>query len=453
MKSAQKIIAAMAACTMGVGILAACGGGSASSSDGKVYFLNTKPEIVDQLQELASAYTKETGIKVDIETAASGTSNQTLTSELSKTDGPSMFNIAGFDQYAKFKKYLEPVQDSEAYKLLTDEGKSYAFKDGDEAYSIPYAAEWYGIIYNKKIIRDYCAKSYAVIKSVDDITDYQIMKAVMDSIQEHKADLGLNGAVSTPGLDASDNYRFSAHMTRIPMFYELKDDGVKFTLDITGKYMGNYKDLWDTMVKDSPTESSMISSVTYEDPTAEFSSGKVAFYPNGVWAYTQIKGNDVADEDLGMLPYFMGIDGEEEYGPAAVYDANWAINKNASDKDKKASLDFIKWIVSSDTGKKTLAKEMGFAVPFTTFGDDEQPDNPLVAAAKVWSDDKGKKTVYSANIPGQQWMDNISNALVEYTQGTGRWDAVTDAFAKSWKTEWTAYKDSTGMLPPSDKLE
>ena len=121
-----------------------------------------------------------------------------------------------------------------------------------------------------------------------------------------------------------------------------------------------------------------------------------------------------------MLPYFMGIDGEEEYGPAAVYDANWAINKNASDKDKKASLDFIKWIVSSDTGKKTLAKEMGFAVPFTTFGDDEQPDNPLVAAAKVWSDDKGKKTVYSANIPGQQWMDNISNALVEYTQGTGR---------------------------------
>lgn len=124
MKSAQKIIAAMAACTMGVGILAACGGGSASSSDGKVYFLNTKPEIVDQLQELASAYTKETGIKVDIETAASGTSNQTLTSELSKTDGPSMFNIAGFDQYAKFKKYLEPVQDSEAYKLLTDEGKA-----------------------------------------------------------------------------------------------------------------------------------------------------------------------------------------------------------------------------------------------------------------------------------------------------------------------------------------
>ena len=128
MKSAQKIIAAMAACTMGVGILAACGGGSASSSDGKVYFLNTKPEIVDQLQELASAYTKETGIKVDIETAASGTSNQTLTSELSKTDGPSMFNIAGFDQYAKFKKYLEPVQDSESIQATHRRGQKLRFQ-------------------------------------------------------------------------------------------------------------------------------------------------------------------------------------------------------------------------------------------------------------------------------------------------------------------------------------
>ena len=163
MKSAQKIIAAMAACTMGVGILAACGGGSASSSDGKVYFLNTKPEIVDQLQELASAYTKETGIKVDIETAASGTSNQTLTSELSKTDGPSMFNIAGFDQYAKYKDYLEPLQDTEAYKLLNDQGKQMAHKDGDNVYGLPYAAEWFGIIVNKKLINEYAKKDYAVM--------------------------------------------------------------------------------------------------------------------------------------------------------------------------------------------------------------------------------------------------------------------------------------------------
>ena len=270
-------------------------------------------------------------------------------------------------------------------------------------------------------------------------------------MQEHKDDLGLDGAFSTPGLDASDNYRFAAHMDRIPLFYELKDLGKTFSLDITGKYMDHYKDLWDTMVKDSPTEASLIGSGTYEDSTAEFSTGTVAFYPNGVWAYSQIKDNDVADEDLGMLPYYMGNPGEEDYGPAAVYDANWAINKNASDEDKQASLDFIKWMVTSDTGKNAIAKEMGFAAPFTSFGDDDQPANPLVAAAKEWTD-KGKKTVYSANIPGQQWIDNVSNALVEYTQGTGKWDAVVQALAGTWKTLWEAYEQSSGMLPPEDPL-
>ena len=100
--------------------------------------------------------------------------------------------------------------------------------------------------------------------------------------------------------------------------------------------------LFDLQLKTSPTEASMVSSKTYDDVTSEFALGQVAFYPNGVWAYSQIKGNDVADEDLGMLPYYMGIKGEEDCGPVGVYDASWAVNKNASEKDKKATLDFIK---------------------------------------------------------------------------------------------------------------
>ena len=435
------------------GALAGCGDSTANEEKGKVYFLNSKPEVVDQLQELADVYTDETGVQVIVETAASGTDTQIKSSELAKADGPTMFSLSGFDQYSRFKEYLAPVQDTEVYKLLTDEGKTYAFKDGDTAYSIPYAAEWYGIIYNKKIVSDYCAKDYAVIDSADDITDWSVLKEVALDMQKHKDDLGIQAAFSTPGLDSSDSYRFSSHMARIPLFYELKDLGTTFTLDITGKYLDNYKDLWDTMVANSPTEAALISSVTYEDSTSEFALGDVAFYPNGVWAYSQIKDNEVADEDLGMLPYFMGNPGEEDYGPASVYDANWAINKNASDKDKQASLDFIKWIVTSDEGKRILSKECGFAVPFTTFGDEDQPDNPLVAAAKEWTDNKGKKGVYSANIPGQQWMDNIANALVEYTQGTGEWSSVEEAFAGSWKTEWEAYQESAGMLPPAEKLE
>ena len=240
-----KTCAVAAALAMGVS-LAACGGGSSADSDkGHVYFMNNKSEVVDQYKQLAEMYTEKTGVQVDVQTGASGTYDATMSSELAKSNAPTMFNISGFDQFAKYQKYCEPLQDTEAYKLLTDDGKAYSYTIDGDSFTLPYAAEWYGIIYNKKIINDYASKDYAVIKSADDIKDYKTLKAVAESINEHKDDLGVDGAFATPGLDASDTYRFSAHMGRIPLYYEYKDMNTTFSKAIKGTYLDNYKDLFD----------------------------------------------------------------------------------------------------------------------------------------------------------------------------------------------------------------
>ena len=363
-----------------------------------------------------------------------------------------MFTIAGYDEFAKYQQYLEPLQDTEVYGLLNDEGKSNSHKVGDDSYTLPYAAEWYGIIYNKKIIKDYCSKDYAVIGSDADITDYATLKKVAEDIQKHKDDLGIQAAFATPGLDSSDSYRFAAHMTRMPLFYEYRDLNTTFTTDLKGTYLSNYKDLFDLELSNSPSEKSMVSSKTYDDVTSEFALGDVAFYPNGVWAYTQIKDNNVADEDLGMLPYWMGIDGEEDYGPAGVYDASWAVNKNASEKDKQATLDFIKWMVSSDEGKQALSKEMGFSVPFTTFGDDDQPENPLTKIARSYSED-GKQSVTSFPLPSAQWQDDLTSALISYAQGGADWSGFEKAFTEGWKTDWANNEKVLGMLPEATAFD
>ena len=141
----------------------------------------------------------------------------------------------------------------------------------------------------------------------------------------------------------------------------------------------------------------------------------------------------------------MGIKGEEDCGPVGVYDASWAVNKNASEKDKKATLDFIKWMITDNEAKKILSKDMGFSVPFTTFTDDYQPDNPLTEAARAYSND-GKTEVRSFTIPDQQWQDDIASALVEYTQGTGKWDKVQSAFVDGWSTEWTVVRSAAVHL-------
>ena len=125
--------------------------------------------------------------------------------------------------------------------------------------------------------------------------------------------------------------------------------------------------------------------------------------------------------------------------------------KNASDKDKKATEDFIKWMVSDEDAKKILSKDMGFAVPFTTFdSEDFQPDNPLTKSA-LKLESGGLTPIHGAYIPGQAWADGVANALLEYAQGTGDWNGVKKAYLDDWTSAWNDYENNFGMLPPTHK--
>ena len=91
MKNLKKVLALSMAGCMAVGVLAGCNGsGSDSDNDSgnsapvvgeesvdtssvkQIYFLNFKPEISDKYDAIAKEYEKETGVKVKVQTAASG---------------------------------------------------------------------------------------------------------------------------------------------------------------------------------------------------------------------------------------------------------------------------------------------------------------------------------------------------------------------------------------------
>ena len=57
---------------------------------------------------------------------------------------------------------------------------------------------------------------------------------------------------------------------------------------------------------------------------------------------------EVADEDMGMLPIYIGAKGEEEQGLCTGSENYWCVNKNASEEDIQATLDFLQWVVESD---------------------------------------------------------------------------------------------------------
>ena len=429
-------MAAIAA--MSLGTLAACGSStSGDDAKGKVYYLNFKPEAADQWTALAKEYTKEKGVEVKVQTAASGTYEQTLKSEIAKTEAPTLFQVNGPVGYQNWKKYTADMSNTDVYKELANQ--DVALKDGDKVVGVPYVMETYGLIYNKDILNKYFALDGAKATSMDEIDNFDTLKAVADDMQARKDELGIKGAFTSAGFDSSSDWRFKTHLANLPLYYEFKDDNVtEQPATIKGTYLPNYKKIFDLYIADSTTDPTQLSAKTGDDANSEFALGEAAFYQNGTWAWTDLQKAGMKAESVGMMPIYTGVKGEEKQGLATGSENYWCINDKASDADKKATEDFLSWVITSDTGKKSLSQDMGFTTPFKTF-DDVKFDNPLTEAAV--EDQKSGKTQVSWNftmMPSEEWKNKVGQALLEYAQGTGKWDAVKTAFVDGWASEYEA---------------
>lgn len=452
MKNGKKIAALGLSAAMAMGMLPATLV-SADDDTGKVYYLNFKPEQADQWKELAEKYTDETGVQVDVVTAASGTYESALKSEMAKAEAPTLFQVNGPVGLATWKDYCYDLKDSEVYKHLKSD--DFALKNDDGAVQgIAYVIETYGLIYNKKLLNDYFATDGAVVSSVDEINNFETLKAVADDIQAKKDDLGIEGAFTSAGFDSSSDWRFKTHLANLPIYYEYKADGISSTDAIKGTYLDNYKQIFDLYITDSTCEPTVLSSKTGEDAASEFALGEAVFYQNGTWAYNDIKDNEVADEDLGMLPIYIGVEGEENQGLCTGSENYWCVNSQASEADIQATLDFINWVITSDEGRTSLSKDMGFVTPFDTFTDEYQAQNPLVTAANEYID-AGKESVAwcFTTMPSENWKNGVGSALLEYAQGTGDWDAVKTAFVDDWAKEYAELNSEEAEDTTEDTTE
>lgn len=449
MRKFSRILAlGMAAC-MAATAFVGCNGGSTTSggsdasgsspagdaSKGKVYYLQFKPEQDKQWQALAKKYTEETGVEVKILTAAEGTYEQTLTAEMDKSEAPTLFQVNGPVGYENWKDFCYDLAGSDLYKEITSD--EFALKDGDKVPGIAYVQETYGIIYNKTLLDKYFAADYSTVKKVEDINSFDKLKTVAEEIQANKDDLGVDGAFTSAGMDSSSDWRFKTHLANMPIYYEYKADGISSTDAIKGTYLDNYKNIWDLYIDNATCDKKELSSKTGTDASTEFKTGKAVFYQNGTWAYGDVKNDGkegLKDEEFGMLPIYIGVDGEENQGLCTGSENYWCVNANASDDDKAATLDFLKWCVTSEAGTTALADDMGFVIPFKSA---KEATNPLVAIANQYvADGKTSVSWNFSSIPSEDWKNGVGAALTQYAAGTSEWDDVVTAFVDGWKTEY-----------------
>ena len=398
------------------------------AATGSVYYLNFKPESDEAWQALAKTYTEQTGVPVTVVTAASGTYEQTLTSEMDKSEAPTMFQVGNPGAVATWGEYCIDLTGTDVYNEMTTHAFDQVGDDGF-TYSIGYCYECYGIIVNKALLEQ-------AGHSIDEIKDFESLKAVADDIHARAGELGFD-AFSSAGLDSSSSWRFSGHLANMPLYYEFRDDGITSQPEtIKGTYLDNFKMIWDLYTTDSATTGADLLTSTGDASEAEFGEGKAVFFQNGSWEYANLVGEkfNMDPANLQMIPIYCGVEGETDAGLCSGTENCWAVNCEADEEDIQATLDFMKWVVTSDEGTTMLAEQFG-PCPFKSA---KTPENVFFADANDLTAEGKYVVTWAFNFTPavDDWRAGVVDALGQYTAGTGDWDAVVSAFVDGWATQY-----------------
>ena len=437
----KKVFASLLAAAMLVG----CGstGGSTGSTDGAgtettgssdaaghVYFLNFKPELDETLQELATKYTEQTGVEVKVVTAASGTYNETLTAEMDKSAAPTLFvigNQAGVKEWGDYAIDLKgtPIEQelsTDAYNLYDESGKLV---------SIGYCYECYGIIVNPDLLEK-------AGHSLDEIKNFETLKTVVEDIHNRAAELGFD-AFSSSGMDDNSSWRFTGHLANLEYYYEERDAGgwTECPAELTGKYMENYKNLYNLIINNSLTDPKELATGGH-DAENEFKTGKAAFFVNGSWEYAAVS---ETVPNARMIPYYCGVEGEEKAGLNCGTENCWAVNAKASEADQKATIDFMVWLVSDSMAAGKMVEQLG-VLPYKNA---PESANGFLADAAKYTDDgcyvMDWATNYQPNV--DEYRKALVSALNQYNadQSDANWANVETAFVQGWATQYKAVNE------------
>ena len=427
----RKLLGLALCVTMVAGLFAGCGSsssetnGDSKEAKGSVYWLNFKPEADEALQGIAKTYKDQTGVEVKVVTAASGNYETTLTAEMEKSDAPTLFVVGNQAAVKSWGKYCYDLKDTDVYNELNTDSFNLTDESG-KVCSIGYCYESYGIIVNKKLLKE---AGY----EITDIKDFASLKSVAEDIHKRADELGFD-AFTSSGMDDASSWRFTGHLASVALYYESRDDGwTECPATIKGTYLENFKNVWDLYINNSKYDKNSLATGGY-DAEAEFKNGEAVFFQNGTWEYAALS-ESIAAEDMQMIPIYCGVEGEEKAGLCSGTENCWAVNAKASEEDRQATLDFMKWLVTSEEGTKMMAEQFG-AIPYKAAADSGNVflsnANELIEAGNYnvdWAFN------YTPNV--DDWRAGLVAAMNKYDAG-GSWDDVKKAFVGGWATQYQA---------------
>ena len=397
-----------------------------NAKDGSVYWLNFKPESDEVLQQVAKMYTEKTGVQVNVVTAASGTYLQTLTAEMDKSNPPTIFVVGNAESANTWSDYCLDLAGTKIANELNTDGYNVYDANG-KLCAIGYCYECYGIIVNVDLLEKAGHK-------LDEITNFEALKAVVEDIHARAAELGFD-AFTSSDMDGSSSWRFTGHMINLDYVYEERAAGTVWTecpAAITGEFVPNFKNLYDLAINNSEFDPATFAAGGH-DAEGEFKADKAVFFVNGSWEYTAVsEGKNVA-----MIPYYCGVEGEEKAGLNCGTENNWAINAQADQADIDATMEFLYWCVTDPDASRLLVDSFG-VMPYKQA---VESTNGFLAMANEYANNGCYVMDWATNFQPNvdAYRAAFVSALNAYNadQSDANWEQVRSAIVDGWAYQYS----------------
>ena len=376
----KKVLALVLAGTMAVS-LAACGGSgsggsgsTAASSDGvKITIFNSKSEIQDQFEELATTYS-DTHEGVSIEVYYS---NDTVAAHLAtryaSNDPYTLSMVDAKDVYSLGAEHALDVSDQDWVSHT-----NYAISIDDKVLGFPFCVEARGVMYNADAIKAITGEDFdpASCATLDGFT------ALLDQLKA--------GGMEAPVGIMKEDWSLGAHYFQ--EIYEQREDPESFiqalyagTADLANDAKFNsMMDTFDVLMANNYAADSPVAAER-EVSEQKLAEGEIAFMFGGNWDWSLIKDYN-AEANLGMMPVPQNTDdgsNEKLVGGGSKYffiDSS----ENTSEEQVAAAKDFLNWLVSDPEGNAFLTEKCAVVPAYDNI--DASALDPLSKSVKEYAD-------------------------------------------------------------------
>ena len=378
------------------------------TTDKTVKVFQLKVEINDALQNLAKKYEEETGVKVEITTVGGGADyGAALKAEFAKGKDaePDVFMIQGAGDLGVWEHKVDDLT-SEPWISKAVNGTLDTVTVDGKVYGMPVATEGYGLIYNKSLLD-------AAGIDPSSINTFSKLKVAFETLESKKADLGIENVVSytTKETWVTGNHTFNIPLALQENSREYVESYIAGTADVVNNQA--FID-WMNLVELLCTYGggSALDTIDYSTQVGNFALGKTAFLHQGNWVAGDLKNLEI-DFEIGFVPLAVNENTTQSGSIPVGVPMYWTVNKD-SEVNAEARA-FLDWMITSETGQKSLIEDMNMIPAFTNFT--IESDDQL--AQSIVSFNNAGKTIPWAftNLPDGFSMNEVGPIFSKFAKG------------------------------------